>query len=144
MDKIIRVGVDLAKNVMQIHAVDGVGRVVVRKAIARERFVSWFSNLEPCLSFRHLDPESIEILADSPNFDKKADLQRLSDNFTCRKTCNQLIDTPVLLHTFSASLIVAPAISSKRACTDPASLANDSRIPTRLRRNEKDEQPWRA
>ena len=82
---------DLAKNVMQIHAVDGVGRVVVRKAIARERFVSWFSNLEPCLSFRHLDPESIEILADSPNFDKKADLQRLSDNFTCRNTCNQLI-----------------------------------------------------
>jgi transposase len=49
MDKIIRVGVDLAKNVMQIHAVDGTGRVVVRKAIARERFVSWFANLEPCL-----------------------------------------------------------------------------------------------
>jgi transposase len=37
MDKITRVGVDLAKNVMQVHAVDGAGRVVVRKAIARER-----------------------------------------------------------------------------------------------------------
>src|SRR5260370_41191916 len=49
MDKITRVGVDLAKNVMQVHAVDGAGRVVVRKAIARERFVSWFANLEPCL-----------------------------------------------------------------------------------------------
>ncbi|MEM5332150.1 IS110 family transposase [Paraburkholderia sp. JHI2823] len=49
MDKITRVGVDLAKNVMQIHAVDSAGRVVVRKAIRREQFVSWFANLEPCL-----------------------------------------------------------------------------------------------
>ncbi|EUC12524.1 transposase IS111A/IS1328/IS1533 [Burkholderia sp. BT03] len=49
MDRIARVGVDLAKNIMQIHAVDGAGRVVVRKAIARERFVNWFANLEPCL-----------------------------------------------------------------------------------------------
>jgi len=32
MDKIIRIGADLAKNVMQIHAVDRTGRVVVRKA----------------------------------------------------------------------------------------------------------------
>lgn len=49
MDRITRVGVDLAKNVMQIHAVDSAERVVVRKAIPRERFVSWFANLEPCL-----------------------------------------------------------------------------------------------
>ena len=40
MDKITRIGVDLAKNVMQVHAVDSAGRVVVRKAIAREQFVS--------------------------------------------------------------------------------------------------------
>ncbi|SFW46599.1 hypothetical protein SAMN03159384_02190, partial [Burkholderia sp. NFACC33-1] len=49
MEKITRVGVDLAKNVMQVHAVDAAERVVVRKAIARERFVIWFANLEPCL-----------------------------------------------------------------------------------------------
>lgn len=49
MEKITHVGVDLAKNVMQIHAVDAAGRVVVHKAIRRERFVSWFANLEPCL-----------------------------------------------------------------------------------------------
>jgi hypothetical protein len=42
-------------------------------------------NAVPRLAFRHLDPESIEILADSPHIDKKADLQRLSDNFTCQK-----------------------------------------------------------
>jgi transposase len=49
MEKITRVGVDLAKNVMQVHAIDAAERVVVRKAIARERFMIWFANLEPCL-----------------------------------------------------------------------------------------------
>ncbi|MCP3713327.1 transposase [Paraburkholderia sp. CNPSo 3274] len=49
MDKIARVGVDLAKHVMQIHAVDSADLVIVRKAITRDRFVSWFANLEPCL-----------------------------------------------------------------------------------------------
>ncbi|KWO82402.1 transposase [Burkholderia ubonensis] len=49
MDKITRVGVDLAKNVMQIHAVDGAEHIVVRKAITREQFVNWFANLKPCL-----------------------------------------------------------------------------------------------
>lgn len=49
MEQIARVGVDLAKNVMQVHAVDRAERVVVRKAISRERFVNWFANLEPCL-----------------------------------------------------------------------------------------------
>ncbi|WP_175972110.1 hypothetical protein [Burkholderia sp. BCC0322] len=49
MNKIARVGVDLAKNVVQIHAVDSVDYVVIRKAITRERFANWFANLEPCL-----------------------------------------------------------------------------------------------
>lgn len=37
MERITRVGVNLAKNVMQVHAVDGAERVVARKAISRER-----------------------------------------------------------------------------------------------------------
>jgi transposase len=49
MDKIIRVGVDLAKNVMQIHAVGADERVVTRKAISRGHFVNWFACLQPCL-----------------------------------------------------------------------------------------------
>ncbi|MGF6439586.1 IS110 family transposase [Paraburkholderia youngii] len=49
METITRVGVDLAKNVMQIHAVDGREHVVVRKAVRREHFLSWFANLQPCL-----------------------------------------------------------------------------------------------
>ena len=38
---IARVGVDLAKNVIQVHAVDAAGRRVVAKALKREQFMSW-------------------------------------------------------------------------------------------------------
>src|SRR5260370_37323487 len=49
MDKITRIGVDLAKNVIQLHGVDSAERVVVRKAIPRQKFLEWFANLAPCL-----------------------------------------------------------------------------------------------
>ncbi|EIM95310.1 transposase [Paraburkholderia hospita] len=49
MDKITRIGVDLAKNVIQLHGVDSMGRVVIRKAISRQKFLEWFANLAPCL-----------------------------------------------------------------------------------------------
>jgi transposase len=49
MDRITQIGVDLAKNVMQLHAVDSTERVVVKKAIARQKFLAWFANLEPSL-----------------------------------------------------------------------------------------------
>jgi len=48
MDKVNRVDVDLVKNVMQIHAVAGAGRVVTQGDCART-VRSWFANLEPCL-----------------------------------------------------------------------------------------------
>ncbi len=43
------VGVDLAKNVFQVHAIDDVGEVVVRRALRRRQVVPFFSKLEPCL-----------------------------------------------------------------------------------------------
>ena len=48
MNAITRVGIDLAKNIMKIHAVDQAGRVVLRKTISREKFLSWFANLPRC------------------------------------------------------------------------------------------------
>ena len=39
--EIVRVGVDLAKQVIQIHAVDQAGRTVTAKALAREKFLAW-------------------------------------------------------------------------------------------------------
>ena len=47
--KITTVGIDLAKNVFQVHAVDGHGKVVLRKQLKRKDVVRFFANLEPCL-----------------------------------------------------------------------------------------------
>ena len=44
---VVRVGVDLAKRVIQVHAVDAAGRVVVAKALARDKFISWCAQLPP-------------------------------------------------------------------------------------------------
>ena len=44
---IVRVGVDLAKRVIQVHAVDAAGRVVVARSLAREKFMPWCAQLPP-------------------------------------------------------------------------------------------------
>ena len=44
---IARVGVDLAKRVIQVHAVDAAGRVVVAKALPRDGFMPWCAQLPP-------------------------------------------------------------------------------------------------
>jgi len=41
MSEITRVGVDLAKNVLQVHAVDAAGKVVTTKALQRGKFMPW-------------------------------------------------------------------------------------------------------
>jgi transposase len=58
---ITRVGVDLAKQVIQVHAVDGAGRCVVARALKREQFIPWCVQLpagcvlamEACSSAHH-------------------------------------------------------------------------------------------
>ena len=42
---IVRVGVDLAKNVIQVHGVDAAGRRVVSRAIKRDQFLAWCAQL---------------------------------------------------------------------------------------------------
>jgi transposase len=37
----VRVGVDLAKRVIQVHAVDAAGRVLTTRALARDKFIAW-------------------------------------------------------------------------------------------------------
>jgi transposase len=41
----VRVGVDLAKRVIQVHAVDAAGRVMTSKALARDKFIEWCAML---------------------------------------------------------------------------------------------------
>lgn len=46
---ITTVGIDLAKNVFQVHGVDGRGKVVLRKQLKRAEMSRFFANLPPCL-----------------------------------------------------------------------------------------------
>ena len=45
MSNITRVGVDLAKNLIQVHAVDAAGKVVTNRALKREKFLGWCADL---------------------------------------------------------------------------------------------------
>ena len=45
MTTITRVGVDLAKYMIQVHAVDGAGKVVTNRALKREKFLLWCADL---------------------------------------------------------------------------------------------------
>ena len=45
MSEITRVGVDLAKNLIQVHAVDAAGKVVTNRQIKREKFIEWCMQL---------------------------------------------------------------------------------------------------
>ena len=47
--KITTIGIDLAKNVFQIHGVNEHGKAAVRKQLKRADMAKYFSNLEPCL-----------------------------------------------------------------------------------------------
>lgn len=47
--KITRLGLDLAKNVIQMHAVNACGEGVVRKAFTRAKLMTYMQGLEPCL-----------------------------------------------------------------------------------------------
>src|SRR6185437_660134 len=49
MKTIAVVGLDLAKNVFQIHAIDAGGKVVVRRQLRRSEVLKFFSVLSPCL-----------------------------------------------------------------------------------------------
>ena len=47
--KITTIGIDLAKNVFQIHGVGEHGKVMVRKQLKRAEMSKYFANLTPCL-----------------------------------------------------------------------------------------------
>jgi transposase len=49
MSKITVVGLDLAKNVFQVHGVDDAGQVVCRMQLRRAQVLSFFARLQPCL-----------------------------------------------------------------------------------------------
>lgn len=47
--KITTVGLDIAKQVFQVHAADSEGRAVLRKRLRRDQVAEFFANLSPCI-----------------------------------------------------------------------------------------------
>jgi transposase len=49
VNKITTLGVDLAKNVFQLHGVDLTGKAVLRREVRRSQLMKTVAQLEPCL-----------------------------------------------------------------------------------------------
>lgn len=49
MEQISTIGLDIAKNVFQVHGIDEAGKVVVLKQLKRRRVLPFFAKLAPCL-----------------------------------------------------------------------------------------------
>jgi len=49
MEQVTTIGLDIAKQVFQVHAVDGLGAVVLRRQLKRRQVVPFFAKLPGCL-----------------------------------------------------------------------------------------------
>lgn len=49
MEKIITVGLDIAKHVFQVHGIDADGAIIIRQKLRRNDVVPFFEGLPPCL-----------------------------------------------------------------------------------------------
>lgn len=49
MSEIFTIGLDLTKNVFQVHGADGAGQAVLCKKLGREQVLAFFSQLTPCV-----------------------------------------------------------------------------------------------
>ena len=49
MQAITTIGLDIAKSVFQVHAVDAAGQVIIRRQLKRRSVLAFFQNLPPCL-----------------------------------------------------------------------------------------------
>lgn len=49
MSEVTTIGLDLAKNVFQVHGIDASGQVVVRRQLRRSQVLSFFERQHPCL-----------------------------------------------------------------------------------------------
>jgi transposase len=49
MQTITTIGFDIAKSVFQVHGVDAVDQVIVRRQVKRRQVIEFFQKLPPCL-----------------------------------------------------------------------------------------------
>ena len=49
MQRVTTIGLDIAKSVFQVHGVDAIGNVVIRRQLKRRYVLEFFQRLAPCL-----------------------------------------------------------------------------------------------
>ncbi len=49
MEKVITIGLDVAKQVFQVHGVDAVSAVVIARKLRRDDVATFFASMPPCL-----------------------------------------------------------------------------------------------
>lgn len=49
MEAVVTIGLDIAKSVFQVHGVDAVGEVVIRRRLTRRKVLEFFAELPACL-----------------------------------------------------------------------------------------------
>jgi transposase len=54
MQTITTIGFDIAKSVFQVHGVDAVGQVIVRRQLKRRQVIEFFQKLPPWLASRRV------------------------------------------------------------------------------------------
>ena len=60
MDNVTTIGLDIAKSVFQVHGVDAVGAVVIRRKLTRGRVLGFFEKRPDVSSgLRHAAPRTI-------------------------------------------------------------------------------------
>jgi transposase len=52
--QVTTIGLDIAKNVFQVHGIDSSEKVVVRKRLRRGQVLAFFKALPPCEGLRHV------------------------------------------------------------------------------------------
>jgi transposase len=88
------IGVDLAKNVIQVHGVDQRGKAGLKKPLPRRRIVEFFANLPACLVgmeacssahhwTRQLEKLGHEVKLKAPQFVKPYFTQRAKSSRGC-------------------------------------------------------------
>ena len=48
MQTVTTIGLDIAKSVFQVHAVDAAGKVIIRRQLKRRYVLAFFEKLPPC------------------------------------------------------------------------------------------------
>ena len=73
MEQVITIGLDLAKNVFQVHGIDAAGKVLVRRQLRRGDVLRFFGGLRAALSAWRPALPLITGLVNSPSWGTRFD-----------------------------------------------------------------------